>query len=315
MTDNPYFTIGLMTYNNAAYIEKAIESIITQKLKNWELIISDDNSQDNTSQIVDRYLGDPRIRYIKHPSNLGQANNWKYLIKNASGKVFATLHADDYWDMDYLEIAYTAFTEKPLDILQFNWKLIDPQGNITGIGPVKKSTLLKKGKILENQLSKFTCLPSATLFNLKLINYISFPDNRYKYAVDFEYFIRMCSKASVLEKINEQRVYYRVHTSSVTALYGKGLPWDMERKHLIKNMTTYFGEKEFSEKNSDLLKLFFAKNILQDALSKSKSGYIKESIDKLKYALNLSPKSYLQAKILGKILINYISYPFKRKRG
>src|SRR5690554_4616348 len=203
MRQTPFFTVGLMTYNNAGFIEKAIDSVLHQSFNNWELVISDDNSTDNTEEIVEKYVDFPQIRYIKHEKNLGQANNWNYLISNANGCVFATLHADDFWSPVYLEVAYTFFLKnKSLDILQFNWKVIDAKGGFLYFGPIKKDAFLKGKRCLEKQLLLYSTLPSTTLFKLNFARNVRMPDEVYKYAVDFDFFIRLfaCSTLVIQSK-------------------------------------------------------------------------------------------------------------------
>src|SRR5690606_11633738 len=114
-----------MTYNYGRFIEEAIKGVLCQDFKEWELIISDDNSSDDTFNIVKKYLSDSRITYIKHDKNLGQAGNWNYLLKTAKTEFFVLLHADDYWLPGIISKAISFFRGFPdCDMAIFNWKFL-----------------------------------------------------------------------------------------------------------------------------------------------------------------------------------------------
>lgn len=93
------------TYNRGYLIEKTIESVMSQSYANWEWLIVDDGSVDNTEQIVEKYIKkDARIRYIKNEKNQG-ANICRNLGASlATGEYFAFLDSDNIWNKNKLEI-------------------------------------------------------------------------------------------------------------------------------------------------------------------------------------------------------------------
>ncbi len=96
-------TIGLLTFNRANLITRAIESVVNQTFKDFELIISDDNSFDNTKEVIGYYcIDDTRIKYIKQ-TGIGMTKNFLEVLKLAKGKYFMWLCDDDYLSEDYLE--------------------------------------------------------------------------------------------------------------------------------------------------------------------------------------------------------------------
>jgi len=110
MTDLPFFSIIIPTYNRASLISKAIESVINQQESNWELIIIDDGSTDNTKEVVEQF-DDARIRYI-YQENAERSAARNHGIRKASGKYICFLDSDDY----YLPIHLSTFRteiEKP----------------------------------------------------------------------------------------------------------------------------------------------------------------------------------------------------------
>lgn len=85
----------MTTYNRGQYIEEAIESVQRSLYVHWELIITDDCSTDGTSELVQKYLNDKRIKYFKNDKNLGQFANRNKAASLANGKYIKYLDSDD----------------------------------------------------------------------------------------------------------------------------------------------------------------------------------------------------------------------------
>jgi glycosyltransferase involved in cell wall biosynthesis len=118
MSANPLVTIMIPTYNQAAFLEKAIESALAQDYENLEVVISDDNSVDNTPLLLERYSNNPRVRYSRNEHNLGRVKNYKHLLEDlAIGEWVINLDGDDYF-------TDTHFIKDAVDLT------IRPTGNI-----------------------------------------------------------------------------------------------------------------------------------------------------------------------------------------
>ncbi len=91
------------SYNTGKYIGETIEGVLNQTYTNWEMIIVDDCSTDDTDKIVKEYLKDERIRYIKNTTNSGAAMSRNKALKVANGEWIAFLDSDDLWTSDKLE--------------------------------------------------------------------------------------------------------------------------------------------------------------------------------------------------------------------
>ena len=100
---NGMVSIIMPSYNTGIYIKDSIESILAQTYTNWELIIVDDCSTDNTDDIINPYLTDKRIRYLKNEKNSGAAVSRNYALREARGKWIAFLDSDDTWYPEKLE--------------------------------------------------------------------------------------------------------------------------------------------------------------------------------------------------------------------
>ncbi len=91
----PGFSIVTANYNNAKYIAHAIDSVLNQTYKNWELIIVEDCSTDNSLEIINKYLEDSRIKLIQHEKNRGYTVALKTAIANIRSEYFGILDSDD----------------------------------------------------------------------------------------------------------------------------------------------------------------------------------------------------------------------------
>lgn len=101
----PLVSIGMPTYNGDEFIQNAIQSLLNQSCKNFELIISDNASSDRTQMICKEYARkDRRIRYIRQEKNIGPLNNFQFVLGQAKGKYFMWASDDDIWYKDFIKI-------------------------------------------------------------------------------------------------------------------------------------------------------------------------------------------------------------------
>lgn len=103
LVKNDLVTIGLVTYNRSFLLREVIDSLLAQTYTNFELIISDDCSSDDTQKICEQYARkDDRIRYIRHNKNIGGVNNFNFVLKRARGEYFMWAADDDLWEPDFI---------------------------------------------------------------------------------------------------------------------------------------------------------------------------------------------------------------------
>jgi glycosyltransferase involved in cell wall biosynthesis len=103
MQTSPKVSVLIPTYNYACFLDKAIESILDQTYTNFELIIVDDLSEDNTDEVVNKYLGDKRISYHQNSYTHGLPGNWNKCLSLANGEYIKFLMADDKLHPQLLE--------------------------------------------------------------------------------------------------------------------------------------------------------------------------------------------------------------------
>ena len=95
-SDEVKVTIGIPVYNGEDFLEKAVDSLLSQTYEDFELIISDNASTDRTEEICRRYAAqDPRVKYVRNTENLGAAKNYNQLVDMAKGEYFKWAAHDD----------------------------------------------------------------------------------------------------------------------------------------------------------------------------------------------------------------------------
>lgn len=108
----PEVSIIIPVYNTGKYIAKAVESVLNQTFKDLELIIVDDASTDATYSICEEYAkNDSRVRLFKNEQNLGMMPNWNNALQYITGKYWAKLDSDDWWQEDFIEDCYNIMSK------------------------------------------------------------------------------------------------------------------------------------------------------------------------------------------------------------
>ena len=125
---NPLVSIIIPTYNHDKFLNKALNSVIGQSYKNWEAIIIDNNSTDETDNILSKY-SDSRIIKLKINNNGIIAKSRNLGIKEAKGEWVAFLDSDDWWTEDKLEICLHNINNS-VDFLYHDLEVIDYKSNL-----------------------------------------------------------------------------------------------------------------------------------------------------------------------------------------
>src|SRR5215813_5462932 len=127
----PLVTIGIPTYNRAGrYLRQALSSALNQSYRHIEVLVSDNCSPDNTEAVVTSF-NDSRIRYIRHPVNIGAIKNFAFCLQEARGKYFLLLHDDDAIDLDFIETCLGAIPvgAEP-GIIRTGTRAVDSNGKV-----------------------------------------------------------------------------------------------------------------------------------------------------------------------------------------
>ncbi len=120
MESAPTLTIGMPVYNGAKYIAEAVESILAQTFRDFELIISDNASTDDTESICRAFAArDPRVTYRRNRQNVGLSANNNLLVPLARGRFFKWAPCDDVLRPEYLERCVAVLDADPNVVLVY----------------------------------------------------------------------------------------------------------------------------------------------------------------------------------------------------
>jgi glycosyltransferase involved in cell wall biosynthesis len=110
----PRLSIGMPVYNGEKYMGRALDSVLADSFSDFELIISDNGSNDSTSSICDHYSRqDPRVRVIHHERTMIAPLNFRYVFEQAAGEYFMWLACDDWWRPGFIQQAIAMLEENP----------------------------------------------------------------------------------------------------------------------------------------------------------------------------------------------------------
>ena len=181
-------SIIMPSYNTASFIEQSIQSVQSQTYTNWELIIVDDCSLDNTDEVVAPYLTDMRIKYLKNSKNRGAAVSRNRALREASGRWIAFLDSDDLWLPVKLEKQIDFMEENSYKFSYTNYVEIDEEGHENG----RKITGPKK--ITKRGFYNY-CWPGCltVMYDAKAIGLIQIAD--IKKNNDYAMWLQICKKA------------------------------------------------------------------------------------------------------------------------
>lgn len=131
-TDRPQISVGMPVYNGMPYLPLAIESVLAQSFGDFELIISDNCSTDDTQQVCEDYAKqDERIVYVRNASNIGAARNYNQLFEMARGGYFRWFNADDLASPFLHERCWKLLEARPDVVLAYGkTDLIDGDGQL-----------------------------------------------------------------------------------------------------------------------------------------------------------------------------------------
>ena len=189
-------SIIMPSYNTAKYISESIESVLKQTYANWELIIVDDCSTDETDDVVKSYLSDARIHYLKNEKNSGAAVSRNYALREAKGKWIAFLDSDDLWHPEKLEKQIEFMVNGSYHFSYTNYEEIDEQSNLLRVSVTGPKKITKQG--MYNY-----CWPGCltVMYNAEIVGLIQLED--IKKNNDYAMWLKVCRKADC-HLLNEQ---------------------------------------------------------------------------------------------------------------
>lgn len=212
-----FFSVIIPNYNTELYIENCLDALARQSFKNFEVIITDDCSTDNSISVIQEYINTCSldIRLVINNTNLGPSKSRERAIRAAKGQYLAFCDSDDWYDDDYLEMAYKKIHKTRCDICFCGYKTVL---KIKGKTIINKHLLNLKLDFNDKKQVLAINIDSmcAMIINNKLFRDVSFPDIRN--GEDMALIPILISKANTFGAIYHcsYNYYYREGSSSLS---------------------------------------------------------------------------------------------------
>ena len=230
------FSVVIPLYNKEKYVAQTLKSVVGQTYQNFEIIVVNDCSTDNSLGVV-QAIDDSRIKIIEHSENKGVSKSRNTGIKTATHHYIAFLDADDQWDSTYLETIRNLVKEYPDEsVFATHYR-----ENYIGKSIVPKSKLSKKQKKKSFVISEFFKLnvgrlvitQSCIVISKRVFEKVGFYDENITNAEDIDFYIRCFSYFDLAFNFSElSTIYVRDNSLSKKSAVEMRLP----------NLLKYLGE-------------------------------------------------------------------------
>ncbi|MCB5176439.1 glycosyltransferase family 2 protein [Microvirga lenta] len=213
----PQVSFIVLSFNYAHYIGQTIDSILKQTMGDFELIVIDDNSRDNSVEVV-KTFDDPRIKLIRNEKNLGGAGSFNKAFQHSSGTFISNVDADDWIEPEKTEKQLQAAQEHSADIVGTWVNYVDESGSLHPnsealevIASRQADYNLPSTWIVQNSFCR-----SSTLIKRSFHEKFGLMDPELVRAPDFELWLRALSGGQRFHMVQEKLTNYRLHSGGVT---------------------------------------------------------------------------------------------------
>lgn len=221
-----YGLVSIITpsYNCAAFIGETIESIISQTYKNWELLITDDCSTDNSLEVISRYCAsDPRVKLLRLEKNSGAGIARNNSIKAAKGRYIAFCDSDDRWYYNKLEEQLKFMDDENCALSYTSYDVCDETGELSGYVECLKN--LSKDKILRD--NGIGCL--TAIYDTEMVGKNYMPSMRKRQ--DWCLWINIINKIGEARGLQKPLALYRDRAASISSNKMEMLKYNYEVYH------------------------------------------------------------------------------------
>lgn len=203
-------SIIMPSWNTEKYIGESIQSVLNQTYQNWELLIVDDCSTDNTDQVVKPFLVDKRVKYYKNEYNCGAAITRNKALREARGEWIAFLDSDDLWSSEKLKKQVEFMKDNGYVLSYTKYEKIDEDDKPLHIVVTGPNMINKRKMYNYDYIGQLTMMYDAKHFGLIQIKDIKKNND---YAIRLQLFKKEGTKAYLLDDILAK---YRIRKQSIS---------------------------------------------------------------------------------------------------
>ncbi len=248
MKNNPKITVLMTVYNGGKYLSASIESVLNQRFSDFELLIINDCSTDNSVDVINSFR-DERIVLHHNKKNLGQTTSLNIGIKLASAEYIARIDADD--------IAFPDWLKKQMDFVSNHCEyavvsagavVIDENGKVTRtyIPPASRQDILLRA-LLDSPINHV-----GSIMHKKVIVSCGGYDERYKIIADYKLWSDLLRKEERIVSLSDILVAIRVHSASSSISSGEGA-YISEWTDIIYDNVKYLSSADISTEEISIL--------------------------------------------------------------
>jgi glycosyltransferase involved in cell wall biosynthesis len=215
----PPVSVILPAYNCEKFIGKAIQSVLKQTFTDFELIVLNDGSTDNTESVIQTF-NDTRIVYLKNPDNKGLIYTLNKMITHANGKYLARMDADDICLPERLDLQKTFLDQNEIiTVIASTIDFINEQEEKTGVWALDRQTIspeqIKKAILKQNCIAHPTVMMRSEI--IKQLKYKEYQKN----IEDYDLWLRLLNRGYKIAKLDKPLLLYRIHDTSITSIHLK----------------------------------------------------------------------------------------------
>lgn len=300
MTKKIKISVIVPIYNVEKYLVRCIESLLNQTFNYFEVLLIDDGSIDNSSEICKKFCTrDTRIKYF-YKKNGGLSDARNYGIERSNGNYLIFVDSDDYVDRNYLLYLYKAVEEKDADIAICSFKNVNEQGKVLSVTNVSANSVMSGRKLLANYLSGKDNISDEVAWN-KIYKRKIFKKLRYPKGHIYEDEAIITQILWNVKKVAfvEQSLYYYVQRggSITSSSYNYYKLKDMflfsdDRVDFFRNRNQFFYKLAIQKYKDNLV--FISSKYLNTLSSKSTQEIQKKYRELVKLHLSVKPKSFIR---------------------
>jgi glycosyltransferase involved in cell wall biosynthesis len=233
MENMPLVSIITPLYNSERFIKETIMSVLTQTYTNWEMIIVDDSSTDNSVDIVKNLIaGDPRIKLIRLSKNSGADVARNTAIEAAQGKYVAFLDSDDLWHPEKLEKQIRFMEDNDYLLTYTYYEQMDTDGNYLGKIVTPPERVSYNDMLKSNYIGCLTAVYNQDKLGKKYMPSI-------KSRQDYGLWLKILKEVPYAYCLSESLAYYRIVSGSVSSNKIKMLKYNWNLFYNIENLSLF----------------------------------------------------------------------------
>ena len=214
----PLLSVTVLNYNYAHYLPESLNSILAQTLTDFELILINDCSTDNSREIIEPYLVDPRIRLVDHETNRGYVESLLEGCRLSRGKYLTVISADDYaLTPDAFALAIGAMEQADDISLCFaSWREVDDQSNVRHTRRAAPEDYVHDGVVeLRRMAMSSDVLHSGAMLRRTAYDTVGGYDRDCRYSVDTNMWLALCTAGRVAY-LSTPLFAYRAHNTNLS---------------------------------------------------------------------------------------------------